>query len=187
MDVNLDIAAVDQGRGGRGARLAQRATIQLVMETFDLLSRVIDSDTVGGFIFLGNASANTRHLRPGSPDAQAYADTGTVVPDSMRRGISVHALSHEVNLPYETTRRHVQKLIQEGLCLRRADGIMCRPRRCRARACCRSSTATWPTSTGSSTNWSAAAFLRPGGPTSQNADRIALPGRPLLLARRRPR
>jgi hypothetical protein len=94
------------------------------MEAFDLLSRVIDSDTVGGFIFLGIASANTRLLRPGSPDAQAYADTGTVVPDSMRRGISVHALSHEVNLPYETTRRHVQKLIQEGLCLRRADGII---------------------------------------------------------------
>jgi hypothetical protein len=94
------------------------------MEAFDLLSRVIDSDTVGGFIFLGIASANIRHLRPGSPDAQAYADTGTVVPDSMRRGISVHALSHEVNLPYETTRRHVQKLIQEGLCLRRADGII---------------------------------------------------------------
>lgn len=124
MDVNLDTAAVGQGRGGRGARLAQRATIQLVMETFDLLSRVIDSDTVGGFIFLGIASANTRHLRPGSPDAQAYADTGTVVPDSMRRGISVHALSHQVNLPYETTRRHVQKLIQEGLCLRRTDGII---------------------------------------------------------------
>ena len=124
MDVNLDTAAVDQGRGGRGARLAQWATIQLVMETFDLLSRVIDSDTVGGFIFLGIAAANTRHLRPGSPEAQAYADTGTVVPDSMRRGISVHALSHEVNLPYETTRRHVQKLIQEGLCLRRADGII---------------------------------------------------------------
>ena len=124
MDVNLDTAAVDQGRGGRGARLAQRATIQLVMETFDLLSRVIDSDTVGGFIFLGIASANTRHLRPGSPEAQAYADTGTVVPDSMRRGISVHALSHQVNLPYETTRRHVQKLIQEGLCLRRTDGII---------------------------------------------------------------
>ncbi len=124
MDVNLDPTAVDQGRGGRGARLAQRATIQLVMETFDLLSRVIDSDTVGGFIFLGIASANTRHLRPGSPEAQAYADTGTVVPDSMRRGISVHALSHQVNLPYETTRRHVQKLIQEGLCLRRTDGII---------------------------------------------------------------
>lgn len=124
MDVNLDPTAVDQGRGGRGARLAQRATIQLVMETFDLLSRVIDSDTLGGFIFLGIASANTRHLRPGSPEAQAYADTGTVVPDSMRRGISVHALSHQVNLPYETTRRHVQKLIQEGLCLRRTDGII---------------------------------------------------------------
>ena len=124
MNGNRSSAASERARGGSGARLAQRATIQLVLETADLLSRVIDSDTVGGFIFLGIVSANTRHLRPGSPEAQAYADTGTVVPDSLRRGISVHALSHQVNLPYETTRRHVQKLIQEGLCVRRHDGII---------------------------------------------------------------
>ncbi len=124
MDVNRNSATVDQVRGRPGARLAQRATIQLVMETADLLSRVIDSDTVGGLVFLGIVSANIRHLRPGSPEAQAYADTGAVVPDSLRRGISVHALSHQVNLPYETTRRHVQKLIQEGLCLRRTDGVI---------------------------------------------------------------
>lgn len=124
MDVKRNSAATDHARSRTGARLAQRATIQLVLDTADLLSRVIDSDTVGGFIFLGIISANTRHLRPGSPEAQAYSDTGTVVPDSMRRGISVHALAHQVNLPYETTRRHVQKLIQDGLCVRRSDGII---------------------------------------------------------------
>ena len=109
---------------GAGARLAQRATIQLFMDTADLLSRVIDSDAVRGMIFLGIIAANTRHLRAGSPEAQAYAQTGATVPDSARRGISVHALSHEINMPYETARRHVQKLIAEGLCERRDDGII---------------------------------------------------------------
>lgn len=107
-----------------GARLAQRATIQLVLDTAALLSRVIDSDTLRGLIFLGIISANIRHLRPGSPEAQAYAQTGDVVPDSVRRGVSVHALSLQVNLPYETTRRHVQTLIKDGLCQRRHDGVI---------------------------------------------------------------
>ena len=109
---------------GAGARLAQRATIHFFMETAALLSRMVDSDTVRGLIFLGILAANTRHLRPGSPEAQAYASTDDVVPDSLRRGVSVHALSSQVNLPYETTRRHVQKLIEAGLCERRGDGII---------------------------------------------------------------
>jgi hypothetical protein len=123
-DPNRDPSTAELAPGSAGARLAQRATIQLVLDTADLLSGVIDADMVRGLIFLGIISANTRHLRAGSPQAQAYADTGAVVPDSLRREISVHALSHQVNLPYETTRRHVQKLIQDELCERRDDGIV---------------------------------------------------------------
>ncbi|MDO9472680.1 MAG: hypothetical protein Q7J28_06450 [Caulobacter sp.] len=108
------------------ARLAQRATVQFFLDTAELLSRAIDADTVRGLIFLGIVSANTRHLSPGSPEGQAYAAKADVAPDSVKRGISVHALSHQVNLPYETTRRHVQRLITEGLCERRADGIIVR-------------------------------------------------------------
>ncbi len=123
-DAIRDPARADVGASAAGARLAQRATIQLVLDTASLLSRMIESDTVRGLIFLGVIAANTRHLRPGSPEAQAYAAADEVVPDSMRRGVSVHALSHHVNLPYETTRRHVQKLIEAGLCERREDGII---------------------------------------------------------------
>lgn len=124
MDVIRDPSTIETASPARGARLAQRATIQLVMDTAELLSRVIDSDAVRGIVFLGILSANTRHLRAGTPEAQAYAQTGTVAPDSARRGISVHALSHQINVPYETTRRHVQKLIADGLCERRDDGII---------------------------------------------------------------
>ncbi len=119
-----DPSSDDLASGEASARLAQRATIQFVLDTADLLSRLIDSDTVRGLIFLGIIAANTRHLRAGSQEAQAYAATPDVVPDTLRRGISVHALCHQVNLPYETTRRHVQKLINDGLCERRDDGII---------------------------------------------------------------
>jgi len=42
----------------------------------------------------------------------------------MGLGISVHALAIQANRPSETTRRHLQKLSQDGLCVRRADGII---------------------------------------------------------------
>ena len=124
MDAIRASSNIETASAGAGARRAQRATIQLVMDTADLLSRVIDSDAVRGMIFLGIIAANTRHLRAGSPDAQAYAQTGTIVPDSARRGISVHALSHEVNMPYETARRHVQRLIKSGRIERVEDGVV---------------------------------------------------------------
>ncbi len=123
-DAIRDSGPIEGPAGDAVARLALRASVQFVLDTAELLSRAIDADTVRGLIFLGIISANTRHLRPGTPEAQAYAAKGDLAPDSVKRGISVHALSNQVDLPYETTRRHVQKLISEGLCERRADGII---------------------------------------------------------------
>ena len=124
MNTNRDASKPGAARGNSAGRLASRATVQFFLETAELLSRAVNADTVTGLIFLGIISANTRHLRPGTPEAQSYAQTETIVPDSLRKGISVHALSLQVNLPYETTRRHVQKLINDGLCERRDDGII---------------------------------------------------------------
>ena len=123
MDTNRHASTPASARGNAG-RLAARATVQFILDTAEILSRAVNADTVTGLIFLGIISANTRHLRPGTPEAQSYAQTETIVPDSLRKGISVHALSLQVNLPYETTRRHVQKLINDGLCKRCADGVI---------------------------------------------------------------
>jgi len=40
--------------------------------------------------------------------------------------VSVHALSLDLALPYETTRRHVNALIEQGLCDRVEAGILVR-------------------------------------------------------------
>ncbi len=44
----------------------------------------------------------------------------------MRRPISVHALALDLTLPYETTRRHVNALIEQGLAERVESGILVR-------------------------------------------------------------
>lgn len=106
-------------------RLALRASTRFFLKSVELLSRAVgDGDILRAVIFLAIVDANTRHLRPTDPLSQAYAGTGVRVPDDIRRPISVHALALELALPYETTRRHVNALIAQGLCLRRDTGII---------------------------------------------------------------
>jgi hypothetical protein len=105
-------------------RLALRASTRFFLKSVDLLARAVgDGDILRGVIFLAVVDANTRHLRPTDPAALAYAHTRSTVPDDLRRPISVHALALELSLPYETTRRHVNGLINQGLCTRSESGI----------------------------------------------------------------
>lgn len=105
-------------------RLALRASTRFFLKSVDLLARAIgDGDILRGVIFLAIVDANTRHMRPGELVAQTFAATSNDVPDNLRRPVSVHALALELSLPYETTRRHVNALISQGLCQRSETGI----------------------------------------------------------------
>lgn len=105
-------------------RLALRASTRFFLKSVDLLARAVgDGDILRGVIFLAIVDANTRHIRPADPVSQAYANTNDDVPDALRRPISVHALALELSLPYETTRRHVNALIEQNLCRRSDSGV----------------------------------------------------------------
>jgi len=45
-----------------------------------------------------------------------YGDHGSALPDELRRPVSVHALSVSLRLPYETVRRRVKRLAEQGVC-----------------------------------------------------------------------
>lgn len=108
-------------------RLALRASTRFFLRSVDLLTRAVsDGDILRGVIFLAIVDANTRHLRPSDPVARSYSGSGDRVPDEIRRPVSVHALSLDLALPYETTRRHVNALIEQGLCERVEAGILVR-------------------------------------------------------------
>jgi hypothetical protein len=93
----------------------------------DLLTRAVgNGDILRSVIFLALVDANTRHLRPSDPIARTFSGTNDQVPDEIRRPVSVHALSLDLALPYETTRRHVNALIEQGLCARVEAGILVR-------------------------------------------------------------
>ncbi|MDP1631781.1 MAG: hypothetical protein Q8L66_10225 [Caulobacter sp.] len=108
----------------RRDRLALRASTTYLLQCVDLMARVVGGDILRGVIFTAVVDANVRHLRPGDAAAQAYSETADRVPDDLRKPISVHALALALAVPYETTRRHVNALIAEGLCERAEGGII---------------------------------------------------------------
>lgn len=108
----------------RRDRLALRASTTFLLHSVDLMARVVGGDILRGVIFTAIVDANVRHLRPGDPLSQSYSEATDQVPDDLRRPISVHALALELDIPYETTRRHVNALIADGLCERAETGIV---------------------------------------------------------------
>ena len=108
----------------RRERLALRASTTYFLHSVDLMSRVVGGDILRGVIFTAVIDANVRHLRPSDVVAQTYSEAGDQVPDEVRKPISVHALALELDIPYETTRRHVNALISGGFCQRTESGIV---------------------------------------------------------------
>jgi len=108
----------------RRDRLALRASTAYILRSVDLMSRVVGGDILTGVIFTAIVNANIRHLRPADLVAQTYSELADPAPDEIRRPISVHALALELAVPYETTRRHVNRLIADGFCRRSDNGVV---------------------------------------------------------------
>ncbi|MDP1736672.1 MAG: hypothetical protein Q8L23_04445 [Caulobacter sp.] len=108
----------------RRDRLALRASTTYFLHSVDLMARIVGGDILRGVIFTAIVDANVRHIRPADVVSQAYSEAGDNLPDDLRRPISVHALALELDVPYETTRRHVNALIAGGYCLRAETGII---------------------------------------------------------------
>jgi hypothetical protein len=105
-------------------RLALRASTAYFLRSVDVLARTAGGDILRGVIFLAIIDANVRHIRPGDSLSQAYSEAEDVPPDDLRKPVSIHALALTLSLPYETTRRHVNRLMEDGLCIRRETGVV---------------------------------------------------------------
>lgn len=81
-------------------------------------------DFTSAFVFAGAMSANAQAFTQDYELAWLYSQADTPPPDEVRRAVSVRALSELLGVPFETVRRHVNKLIRVGDLERRDDGIM---------------------------------------------------------------
>jgi hypothetical protein len=105
------------------ARVATRVGSDYVLRSIVLLSEMVDGELLSGLVWVAIVQANIGHIdRLGV--GRDFQDHQSPPPDSVRRPVSVLALSAGLRLPYETTRRHVSKLVASGLCARVRGGVI---------------------------------------------------------------
>jgi hypothetical protein len=99
-----------------------RAGAALALRAITNITKFAGGDLRSGLVF---QAVWTSNLRPVTQTAanETYGGLGTLPPEELIRPIAVHALSESLLIPYETTRRHVTKLIKDGLCVRDHRGV----------------------------------------------------------------
>ena len=75
-------------------------------------------------IFCAIVAANVQHITRSAEQTWRYARRGELVPDHERRPVNMNSLAASLALPWETTRRHVHGLVDEGLCLKVDGGVI---------------------------------------------------------------
>lgn len=80
----------------------------------DLVDLGRHRDVLDSLIFGAILIANTQPLAQDPDLAQAYADVREMVPDDLRRPVTINALAQSLRLPFETTRRRIGRMIRSG-------------------------------------------------------------------------
>lgn len=95
-------------------RYVMRVGADYFIDTATALAAMFEGNLLTALIFISTAQASVQHMnRP--PQISPLALDG-VFPDELRRPVSVLGLSQFLGLPYETTRRHVARLVKLGYC-----------------------------------------------------------------------
>lgn len=90
--------------------------VDFILNSLSVYMEIFDGDSTSMLIFFTMARTSVNHLnREKVPRSEAV--TG-VFPDALRRPVAILSISSYLGLPYETTRRHVMKLVERGFCRR---------------------------------------------------------------------
>jgi hypothetical protein len=106
------------------ARVAVRLCTEYFLRTAQLLTEHAGGDLLTAVILRAIVAGNIGYLDDDLEKSSVYGSLENVPPDDLRRPISVLAVSRSLSLPFETTRRHVKKLIGAGLCIKVKGGIV---------------------------------------------------------------
>jgi hypothetical protein len=99
-------------------RLVARILSQFFLRQWEVIGAMADGDLHKALVFAAIVSANVQHIGHTTDAAHKFGPLDHPPPDEQRRPVSTHALAQSLNLPYETTRRNVNKLLAEGVCVR---------------------------------------------------------------------
>ncbi len=94
------------------------------LATMRIATDAIDQDLISTMMFMTISRDNVRDVTIQSQTSGAYAGLDEIPPDHLRRPVTVYALAKELGLPYETARRHANKLVAAGLAERAEEGLV---------------------------------------------------------------
>ena len=75
-------------------------------------------DILTGVLFVTIVFENTEIIRRMDGNSHAFAAVDDIPPDDMRQPVSIYSLAKSLGLPYETVRRYVNRMIDDGLCVK---------------------------------------------------------------------
>ena len=104
-------------------RAVARLALGYALRSMHRAAEATEGDLLDGVIRIAIGDANTRHMSENSELAWTYAAMDRPVPDDLRRPVSINAIAMSLNLPFETTRRRVAKMVTRGLCIQSSKGL----------------------------------------------------------------
>ncbi len=105
------------------ARSAGRMGLEYVLRTLQLLATPLEGDILLGIVAGAIVVANAGYLDRAGVDAH-YSELDELPPDAVRKPVTVRALAGSLGIPYETTRRYVNRLTALGICVRVDGGVI---------------------------------------------------------------
>ena len=106
---------------GDVSRQVVRLGIDYFLDVIALIGRTLEVDALGALVIRAVSFANVEQH---AFDPSAYPEVPIGPRDSEREPVSVYAVAKTLNLPYETTRRHVRRLMERGLLAKSGAGVI---------------------------------------------------------------
>lgn len=85
---------------------------------------LFDRDYAKGLIFMAILAENIRRITYDRLLSWDYATAVAPPPDDLREAVSIRSIGVKLGFAPETTRRYVNSLLREGLCVRTDDGVV---------------------------------------------------------------
>ena len=106
------------------ARLVSRISSEYFLDSAVLCAEFFKGELVTGLVFLAILRENVRYIDHGSPEGMAHRALDAPPPNDLREPVTVYVVAKALGLTYETARRHVKRLVDDGYCLRLERGLL---------------------------------------------------------------
>src|SRR5580704_5610327 len=80
-------------------------------------------ELVTALVFLAIMRENVRHIEHTPENASVYGGVQAPPPNSEREPVTIYVVAKALSLTYETARRHVKRLVDDGYCVRTERGL----------------------------------------------------------------